>query len=1121
MLQIIAGRSGTGKTEWLHQRICQQAGTDRIILLVPEQSTFQNERRILSALGAKKAAHIQVLSFKRLYSAVTDLYGGTEQKRIDDGAKTVLMSLAAEQTADRLVMYNARSKRSDFADLMTGAVNEFKMCAITPERLMETASHTENRRLRQKLTESAAIYASYEALLLNAYDDPDDDLTRLYSLLSEHPFFQNHLVFIDDFYGFSGQEQKILKCILRQAREVTVALCCDQIPASQIDYSIFREPGLTLRLLTEMARENGVQTLPVIWLEKPLRFQASSLAAVEESVFRFDGDPYSLTDDAVHIYEAMDEYDEIRQVAREIQQLVRQQNYAFRDITVILRQPDVYKNIVASEFPKYHIPYFLTDPQLLEEKPLIRLIMSAFAIVHSSFSTESILTYLKTDLTSLNQEEVCTLENYAYLWDIKGKRWKSPFTMNPDGNVENINEERLDRLENLRKKAIVPLLEFASQLEKASDGGEISEAVYRLLVRLDTPKRLRQMVGQFNDPSEWKLKETEARIWDITMELLDKMHTVLGSIKVDSKRYAELLKMMIRKNPLADIPQTLDHVLIGTAGNIRSQSQKAVFLIGALEGSFPVIPVASGLFSDSERTTLIGMDLPLYDAVFGMSLKEKLNIYAALSMPSERLYVSRYLTNAKGEHCEPSVIIKELCAMFPELTIRHYSDLTEKELYFTEEQSFEELALRWHDNNTAAASLQQYFRNTHSYAPKVRSIDDFLLDAPYRITSSVGTSGLFGEKLSVSASQTETYYQCPFRYYCRYGLQVFPRQRADMDAGLYGSAVHYILEQLLKQEDFEALKTADESVLLALLQKYIRQYLSEIGGRSDRSNRFMAQFTMIQRNLSIVLKQLMNEFRNSEFVPSDFELTIGSEEGIPAYELELPDGKTMRVVGKVDRVDTYVQHEVKYLRIVDYKTGNKKFRLSDVLYGLNIQMLLYLSILEKNGESYYSEAQRYALAPAGILYMPSTPTARTAEYHSEQLQKDSLTEQKTNLKMNGFLINDPEILSAMEKGVKGIFIPAKLSADGKLLQADRYFADLETYGKIFSYVDKKLSDMGKALFAGRVERNPVKGSDTDACATCDYKTVCGFEEGKPSRKITTLSTKETIAAIEKEEENHG
>ena len=1110
MLRIIAGRSGSGKSEMIHREICSRAGKDEIVLIVPEQSSFQCEKRMLDDLGAKKAATVNVKSFKRLYETVCELYGGADGRHIDEGVRTVLMSVAAESVSDRLVMYGSRCKRSDFAELMSQAVNEFKMCAISPAQLQAAAEKTENERLRMKLSESAAIYEAYNSLLSGTYIDPDDDLTRLEEILMEHHFFEGKVVYIDSFNGFSGQEQKIIRLILEQADEVVAALCCDESTSESLDESVFREPDITLRKLVSMAEECGVEIKNICRLKGNPRYKSPSIAAIEESVFRFDGDPYYTDDDAVQIYEADDEYDEVRQAARSVCALVRDCGYAYRDITIIFRDPETYMNIIASEFPKYDIPFFMSRSQPLEEKALIRMIIY----------TENIMTFLKTDMTSLSAEQVCRLENYAYLWDIRGIRWKSPFTMNPDGNVDVLDEKELAYIEGLRSKVIEPLTVFADKLAIAENGADISKALYELLCMEGTAQKLKNLAKSFSSPDELHHKETEARIWDMTMDILDKMYSVLHNIRLDSRRYLELLRLMIRKNPISDIPQTLDHVVIGTAGNLRTLSQRAVFVMGALEGVFPAIPTSAGLFSDSERNSLLGMELPLYDSAFGMALKEKFNAYAALSLPSEKLFISRYLTDIKGSHCEESVIIKEVRAILPDVKIKRHYELTPQELFCTDAQSFEECASRWRESSTISASLKKHFESADGYASRLSAIRRLVDDEPYHITTRDRTRKLFGEKMRLSASQVESYYQCPFLYFCRYGLKAYPRKKADMNAGTYGSAVHFVLESILSKESVEDLQASGRQERLSVIRKYIDAYLESIGGSAERTSRFMAQFAIIERNILILLGHLIEEFSVCSFKPSDFELEIGNEEQVPEYELSLPSGETISIVGKVDRVDTFVSGDSKYIRIIDYKTGSKTFQLSDVIYGLNLQMLMYLSIIEKNGGKHFSDQDKYKLAPAGILYMPATPESKLGQYDSREIHETVLKDQKSSFRMNGLLIDDPKILSAMESDGKGVFIPAKLDKDGTPVRSDKYLATLETYGKIFRYVDRKLTDMAQSLYDGEVKREPIKSKSADACKYCDYKTVCGFEKGKPFRKNKKLEHSAAIEIISEEDGNN-
>ena len=1117
MIQFFCGRNGSGKTYKIYEKISAEPNLQNVLLIVPDQSTFINEKRILNQFGASKASQIRVFGFNRLYDYLSEKFNEMPKQKIDDGAKNVLMSIAAEEVSDKLDMYAKKAQKADFAELMLNAVNEYKLCAISPEQLFQTAEKLSDEHLKQKLKESALIYSAYDLLVNETYSDPSDDMERLYQILCTHEFFRNKRVYIDSFNSFSGQEYKIVEQIIEQADYVGMTVGCSANPNENDENSIFREPFITMNRLSAFANENHIQILPCINLSQQKRFSSPSLQALEESFFRFDGDIYYCDDNAVQLYESMNEYDEIQQVARNISLLVREHDYSYNDITVICRDADIFRHVIESEFPKYDIPFFMSEKKPLENHALIEFILSAFDTVHSSFATENILSFLKTDFSALSPENVCILENYVYMWDIRGKRWKSEFTMNPDGNSMTENEEtllELAQIEDFRKQAVIPLIQFSDNLKNAQNGGDISKAVYTLLQSVNAEEKLQKIALWFRENGDIKSYETEIRIWNITMEILDKMYHIFENKSIDSKRYLDLLKLMIRKSPVSDIPETLDQVTVGLAGNLISENPKAVFIIGASEGIFPAVPKPSGLFSDSERSELISLELPLHYGVYDKSMLEKYNVYSAISLPSQKLFVSCHITNSKGDKFKPSSIFTEIQSILPTTSVINKSMLSPRDIYFTKKQSFEECASKWNDNSSESDTLKTFFQNSDNFKHICTAIDKAVKDEPYRIADRKKAKQLFGEHIRLSASQAETYYSCPFEYFCRYGLNVYPRKRAVMDAGMYGSVVHYVLENLLKEEKFENIKNFDEKQLSDTVKKHIENYIHAIGGKDDRLERFMMQFRFMERNLVIVLKRLIAEFNVCQFIPESFELKIGGANcDIPAYTLRLPTGEKISVTGKIDRVDTYVRNNEKYIRIIDYKTGKKTFKLSDVYYGLNMQMLLYLSAIDKNGSQKFSEEKKYSLAPAGILYMPSTPDSSSKIFNSPDEKAKNSDEQQKNFKMSGLLIKDKEILSAMEDNIKGIYIPAKDD-----VEKCENLVTLAQYGNIFKYIDKKFTSMAQSLFDGNIERNPVKSS-FDACQFCDYKTVCGYEKGKKSNDFKKSSNDEILKQIEEDLKN--
>ncbi len=1146
MIKFILGRSGSGKTEMIHKYIREVEENRHIVLIVPEQSSFQNEKRILETMGEKRARNVEVLSFRRLCDNIFDKYKGIDGKRIDDGIKAVLMSMAIENApaeGGELELYGTPSKNPrknlDLIEPMLTAVNEYKMCLITPERIMETAKKTKNKILAAKLRDSARIYAAYNALLENTYADPDDDLVKLYDILGENNYFENMSVFIDSFYGFSAQEVNIIERIFSQAEDVFISICCDRSTIGDKN-SIFFEPDDTYRTLLRSAEKSGRKCTIETSVNEGIRYSTDTLKAVEKEIFsayRHDvSDTVKIKNDgSVQMYEAADMYDEVQYVARKIFSLVHYSGYRYSDIEVIGSNPDGYRSIISSEFPKYDIPYFLSSPEPLERKPLIRLILSVFDVIHSGFDTESVLRLAKTGLTSLKSYDIYLLENYCYVWNIRGKRWRNEFTMSPSGSRADVEEKQsldgqIEHIENIRKSLILPLLDFEESIKRAEDGAEITVRLYELLETFQCRENFKKFIYRL---SQNKIKvniEREVGIWDIAMKILGNMYDVLKNKRTDSVKYAELLAIYIRKNPVSDIPQTINSVTVGTAGSIRSESPKAVFAIGAVESVFPAQAGAVGIFTDSERRFLRDEQpedarLPLYDSIYGASLKEKMNVYMTLSAPSDKLYISWYMQDLSGKGCEPSVIKREIESLFDNNAIYRRPEITEnsppkEELFLTERQSFDICAELWNTDSPRTNTLKKYFNSSPKYNNRVSAIKRAVKRETFVLKNQSGIRNLYGSPLRLSSTKIDTYAGCRFSYFCQYGLDAKPLKKASMDNALYGTSMHFIFEFLLKNMGIDNLKKMDEGQLRAEINHALNEYINEIGDAAERSERFNAICGKIKKNALRVLMRMCEQFKKDKFRPVDYELRIGedkdNENSIPAYELELPTGEKILVSGYVDRVDTAEINEKKYIRIIDYKTGKDRFEFKNIANRIKVQMLLYLSAILKNGYEKYSDGK--VLLPAGVLYVPSTSSSKPAEISNDAGTESCINEQNNNFKMNGLLIDDGTVLENMEEGLEGEFIPAKKTKKSPYsLSRSSSVVSMENFEKILNFVDVCIKETGMEIYSGNISAMPIQG----ACRYCQYSSICRFEKGTATVRLPKYKKEEVLELINSYPEKKG
>lgn len=1111
MLRLILGRSGSGKTHWIRHKIKELAasGCQKILLLVPEQYSFETERALLQLLGESLFQTVQVTSFTRLSDFVFRQTGGLAGRRLDDGGRAILMSLALEEVKDQLSLYRRQSGSIEMVHLMLETEKELKMCSVPPEGLLKAADSLEQGNLQKKMKEAALILETYHALVQRSYIDPLDDLTRLSKALWEHPCFQGYTVLVDAFHGFTGQESKVLECILKQSQDCYVSLCLDEVHAKGED--LFSPVKRTESQLKRMAKQHGIPIAVPIRMEPGRRFQGTGLRVLERQIYRRVKEVFPSEVDDISLFSAATPYEEADYVARTIRRLVMEKGYRYREFEVIARSTDRYQGILNHALEKYEIPYFMDEAEMLDTKPLMNLLLSAFDVVTKGWNSDEIFRYLKTGLAGLDIEEISLLENYVLLWSISGKKWREPFTAHPDGFSSEFTDDekqRLNQLEELRLRTVEPLQRFGARIQSAT-GEQIARSAYRLLEEIETARHLKQLSTALEEDGSFGLAEEQSRLWDLLMGILDQTALVLGDHAIAPQRYAELLKLVINSGDIAFIPQGLDQVTVGTADHTRSAAPKVVFLMGAVDGEFPRTPVSSGIFSDAERRLLIDMGLPLYDSLEQLAVEERYLAYLAVTSPSERLYLSWYTASSAGSAESPSSLVRETLRILPKVPRKDAVSLDLRETVWAKQPAFEQTARLWSDNSRFSETLKRYFSLQPEYGSRVEAIRRAALSRPVKFEHPGNAKRLFGEHMKVSASQVEKYYLCRFQYFCRYGLRAKERRPASFDALEYGSLMHYLLEQALKHHTPDQWEALTRPQVKLEIEGYLEEYVQTfLGGWQDKTPRFRYLLSRLADTAELLLTHMVKEMGQSDFQPEDYELRIQQGGEIQPLVIGLPGGGVVEVEGKVDRVDVMRRHGKSYVRVIDYKTGVKEFKLSDVLYGLNMQMLLYLAAIWQNGGERYGD-----VVPAGVLYMPANrPTINSERKNGEESDQKELGKK---LRMNGLVLDDPEVISGMEHNAQGVFIPVALK-DGKPAKTEAV-ASLSQMGRIVKHMETLVTDMAIQLSQGEIPAIPVSG-EYDACAWCPYRPVCGREEQGPTRPVEKQSRDQVIKHLEQEEE---
>ena len=1122
MLYLILASQGGGKTTHIMNLISQFAsgGHKKLTLIVPEQFSFMSEKIMLERIGAKAMADIDVLSFTSLGEKLVGKPAFHERRRLDDSAKAVLMRMALESVKDKLVLYGNHTARKSVISEFVALSSEFKQNAVSADAVRLALATEENSLLKMKLTDIVTVLDAYDSLTKDSYFNPDDLLTELYEVMPESDYFNGRIVFIDAFRGFTAQEYKVLSEMMKKSTAVYVTLCTDNLKNDDDETDLFAHTKRTAKRLIEIAGKNAIPVAKPQYLSMRSKFNnfppqfskynSPELVALEKELFSHAPNVYEDESGEITLCKTSDIYEECEYIACTAKKLIRENGYRCRDIAVIARDSTAYEPLLRSALKKCGISVFEDSRQPVDVSPVINLVSSAVSIASSGFDTETLMRCLKTGLAGFGTQEISDVENYAYLWNINGSEWLRDFEKNPQGFGEKFEEKEqkeLEYLNSVRKKIVSPLYSLRENL-RDTDGEDAAKAIFEFLEKVGASDNIRSLARSLEAQGETGLALELERMWNTVIDLLDSLETLLRGRHVTAAEVADMLELMLGVQTVGSLPQGLDEITIGSADRIRTVAPKVVFIAGANNGVFPAIPSSGNALTDKDRRRMSEMGIGLSDFGEYKIAEEKLIAYNAFCCASDKLYVCCPEKNAKGEVLSPSELYTKIRTLFP--LCNEVAAYEQSGMYYIEgkELAFEQLAKNKSDANGIYASLAEYFSGDAEYEGRIAALDRASGIRDFRIEDKDAAMNLFGKDMYISASRVESYYKCPFAYFCRYGINAMPRKVAELDPMQRGNVIHYALEQLLTKFEKSELIEMSREELLDFFSRLLEEYLMSRLDGANRSERFVYLFNKLVISICDVAQRLIKELSLSSFTPVDFELKIGSDGEIPPYEVKTENGRVI-ISGAVDRVDEAIVNGGKYIRVVDYKSSGKEFALSDVVQGLNMQMFIYLFTLWQNGSKKYGE-----FTPAGVLYYPANSPLVSADRSLSD--EDIEAERQKKCRMNGIIINDPDVITAMDETKSGLFVPARFKGgefSGSLI-------GLEQLGKLKEKADSVLTEMADALHSGRIPAIPAYGKSYEkVCEYCDYKSVCSYEENIPVRELNDCKTDEVIEILMKGDES--
>ncbi|WP_367925170.1 PD-(D/E)XK nuclease family protein [uncultured Ruthenibacterium sp.] len=1069
MLQLILGLSGTGKTGRILALMKARAlAGGQSILVVPEQFSSSAETMVYRTLGDRLGSFVEVYSFTSLAELFLKTFGGVCVPTLTDAARAVAVRRALDVLGDEAQNYHRHRRSTGFCNLCAEAIKELKIAGSAPEDVLRVAGQGTDG---EKLRELGLLFAAYEKIIAGSSMDPSDRLT-VGAQRMDVSFLKDKEVFIDNFDGFTAPQYRILEKLI-QAKQCTVALCCDGMADHDAGMGLFSPVKMTAQRLRRIAGRVGVEVAAPKILKEDLRHKdAPGLLAVSQVLAGDTAE--NCCAENVYLTPAQNVYAECKAVACRIASLVRNEGYAYKDIAVICRLLDDYDAPVRYEFGLAEIPCFTDRTDTMEHTSVAAFLNAALELLSKGLTTEPLLRLLKTDLCGYTATQIANLENYAYTWRLKAAEWRAPFEKNPSGFGAQMTEEEqhlLQEVNQIREQVVCRVETFLKQA-KGKNAAEISRQLYFLLVAFGADQETIRIAQEFEDHGDLARSEAMYRTWDEAMQLLGEMEQLLGQDEVTASEYAELFLLLVRSRDLGHVPETQDAVMLTTADRMRLDSPKICFVLGVSEGQFPKLAGASGLLTHADRDLLVNNGVQMPGGYENRTLLEQMFFYRALTAPSQRLYISYISPESGGAPVS--------AALSPVMELSVKPDRLEFfELAPTCAAALDLYGSQYRDDTPQTASLAQALAQEQMAVESLAAMNSAAHPAPMKAKDTSAMEKVIGRHLRLSPTRVEQYYRCRFSYFLQYVLKIKPRRRAELSPMESGSLIHYILEQVMRQAGAEFVNMPQEK-LLKLADRIADDYVKE--NMPEASVRFAYLVRRLKRSVGNLLCYLQKEQAQSSFHPMAFEQPIGDGEGaVRPLTLKTPDGHTVQVVGQVDRVDVMCREGRQYVRVVDYKTGSKSFSLDDVYCGLNTQMLLYLFTLCQN------ETHLENPVAAGVLYLLSDPAPGSVT--REQAADIPL------YKVDGLVLNDEVVLRGMDKQASGLFVPVSFLKSGAPRTSSK-LAHLEKIGNIQRHVEQLVIDMAKELYEGDIRAVPLRNATHCPCDNCDYRAVCRHEDGK-------------------------
>ncbi len=1115
-VQFILGRSAAGKTSFCVSQIVDcllQQSPQPLLLLVPEQATYQAERAILNDKKIAGYNRLRVLSFERLGFLLSGRYASGAA--LSTTARQMIIGRICSEHKNELKIFTSAARQGGLAKKIAEIITELYQYSKTTddidELLGELKKKNQNSITALKFEDIGLIFREYLNFIEGKFIEPQAELNNVRSAIGEADFIKGAKLWVDGFAGFTGVEFAVLAEMMKSAAETKIALCLDAADfdlkkpdAGKIDPAdLFGSTQRTYVELFEMVKSCQLQLAEPQVLKKAVRFSGNpQLAHIERNIFTAKAAKMAASEN-VQIISAPNERSEVEFVACEILKLVKEKKYRYRDIAVIAADIDNYQHYIKAYFDDYELPFFIDQRKPLNHHPVIQFICSALQIITGGFSHSDIFSYLKTDIVSVERSDVDLLENYCIAFGTSSADWSSEkkwlFAEKQDG------EFAQHKINEIRFKVSRPLLELKGKLcpreepQKEIAAEEFVRIILDFLAEFGVSEKISDWIEQAEKMADKSTADEHRQFYEKLLGVFDEFAEIFSGSKDSCENYFAIINSAFSQLTLGFIPQALDEVLIGSIERSRHPDLKAVFLIGATQKQFPIALAADSILTDYDRAAADEMDFSLAEtAIRQITLRQYL-AYIAFTRPSEMLYVTYPATDEKGSSQVRSGFINNLESLFENLKEKSISG---RQREIEEINNRSELAeLLCSRLGKDVSGLENDDSEKLNELLNGICIDEKFSEIGETVKSAVNYDNsaklsqemadeFFAAQIKTSATKLSTFAACPYKYFARYILKISKRKQAKLEPLDIGKFEHTVLDSLLKRLNSERKDFAkiDNEQLLKILNEQISKiiqsdsFISNFVRRSSHNNFIINSAGRILEDCTLAMAEMI---RAGDFRPLFSEVSFGEKaKPFGEYEIPISKGRKISLSGKIDRLDVAEIDGKKAVIIFDYKRKDKSFSWPQLYYGLDMQLAIYILAVRSAANAELKNA-------IGAFYLP-------IEISCEKASPDELDEkmQKFNYKAKG--IFNGEFFSQLDNSEKAgwnKFYNFQISSKGDQYSNYARSGALKSddFENVLKFTEKKIVELTQQMLKGKIDIKPYRLSGQSPCSYCEYKSLCRFD----------------------------